>query len=307
MPPLPDVIGVLGFGQMGAGIAQVCAMAGCRVLVREPSDAAHARGLAGIQASLAKFVEKGKLAPAEREAALGRLERADTIDALAPCAWVIEAAPEQLELKAQLLREAEPVLAPEAIIATNTSSLAVGDLARALARPGRMVGLHFFNPVPLMPLVEVVRALTTQDDVVAAAMAFATRLGKTPVETKDGGGFIVNRLLVPYLLDAVRALEQGVGTVEAIDTAMQLGAGHPMGPFTLLDTIGLDTVLAVAEVLHHESGEPRHAPPALLRRYVAAGWLGRKAGRGFRLAPADGRSGGRAESRPAPIVDATTT
>ncbi|HEX5635362.1 MAG TPA: 3-hydroxybutyryl-CoA dehydrogenase [Gemmatimonadales bacterium] len=274
-------VGVLGAGLMGGGIAQVAAAAGHETVVRDVSEAALGRARAAMEKSLGRFVDKGQLAAAERDATLARLAFTTELGAVADADLVIEAVTEDPALKAGLYRELHAA-APEAtIFASNTSSLSVVSLAAASGRPDRFVGLHFFNPVPLMALVEVVRAVTTSDATFERALAFARRLGKEPVVARDGSGFIVNRLLVPYLLDAVRALEQGTGSVADMDRAMMLGCGHPMGPFTLLDFVGLDTVVKIGEIMFDEFREPRFAPPPLLRRMVAAGWTGRKGGRGF--------------------------
>ena len=274
-------VGVLGAGLMGSGIAQVAASCGFDTVVRDVSDGALTRGRAAVERSLAKFVEKGQLLPDARDAALRRLLWTTDLGAVATTDIVIEAVTEELALKTALYRELHPQCAEGAIFASNTSSLSIVALAAASGRPDRFVGLHFFNPVPLMPLVEVVRAVTTSEATFARALSFARSLGKDAVGVRDGSGFIVNRLLVPYLLDAVRALEQGVGSVADIDRAMMLGCGYPMGPFTLLDFVGLDTTVKIGEIMFEEFREPRFAPPALLRQMVAAGWLGRKSGRGF--------------------------
>jgi 3-hydroxybutyryl-CoA dehydrogenase len=274
-------VGVLGCGLMGGGIAQTAATAGYDVVVREPTEAPLAKGRRAIETSLAKLVEKGKLAPADRQATLDRLTLTTTLDALAECDLVIEAVTEDLAVKNALWRDLDGRCPPATVFASNTSSLRIGDMAAATRRPDRFVGLHFFNPVPLMPLVEVVRAIGTSAETFERAMAFARSLGKEPVAARDTSGFLVNLLLVPYLLDAVRAVERGVGTVGDLDTAMRLGAGHPMGPLTLLDFIGVDTVARIAEIMFDEYRDSRYAPPPLLRRMVAAGLYGRKSGRGF--------------------------
>ena len=274
-------VGVLGAGLMGSGIAQVAASCGFDTVVRDINDPALARGRNAVEKSLAKFVEKGQLDAAGREAALQRMTWTTDLGAIATTDIVIEAVTEDLSLKTALYRELHPRVADETLFASNTSSLSIATLAAASGRPDRFVGLHFFNPVPLMPLVEVVRAVTTSEAAFSRALAFARSLGKDAVAARDGSGFIVNRLLVPYLLDAVRALESGVGSVADIDKAMMLGCGYPMGPFTLLDFVGLDTTVKIGEIMFDEFREPRFAPPALLRRMVSAGWLGRKSGRGF--------------------------
>jgi len=274
-------VGVLGCGLMGSGIAEVCARAGFETVIREVDDAALARGMDRIRGSLDRAVAKGKLEAAAREAALGRLQTTTGFDALAGCDLVIEAIVENLEEKLRTFAALAKVVRPEAIFASNTSSLTITQLAAASGRPGRTIGLHFFNPVPVMQLVEVVRTILSDKTVVAAATEFCRALGKEPIACRDNSGFIVNRLLVPYLLDAIRALEEGVGTVEEIDKGMQLGCGYPMGPFTLLDFVGLDTTYAIANIMFEEYRERRFAPPPLLKQMVQAGYLGRKSGRGF--------------------------
>lgn len=276
-----ETIAVLGAGLMGSGIAQASAAAGYRTVVRDSVPAQLERARAAIDASLGKLEEKGKLPAGTRRDALERLEFTTELAGVATAAIIIEAVPEDLALKNQLWRELDALVPETTIFASNTSSLSIADMAAATARPGRMVGLHFFNPVPLMPLVEVVRGVATSSETVERAVAFARRLGKEPVLARDRSGFIVNRLLVPYLLDAIRALEEGVATVPDLDTAMRLGAGHPMGPLTLADFVGLDTLARIGEIMFEEYRERRYAPPALLRRMVTAGWHGRKSGRGF--------------------------
>jgi 3-hydroxybutyryl-CoA dehydrogenase len=280
MPPITRV-GVLGCGLMGSGIAQVSATAGCPTVVRDVGEPLLERGRAGIVKSLAKLVEKGKLEPAARDGALERLRFTTELTALADCDLVIEAVTEDLDLKNALWRELDGLCAPATIFASNTSSLAIAQLAAATGRADRFIGLHFFNPVPLMPLVEVVRGVATSAECFESAMGFARRVGKEPIVARDRSGFIVNLLLVPYLLDAVRALERGVGSTGDIDRGMQLGCGHPMGPLALLDFVGLDTTLRIAEIMFEEYRETRYAPPPLLRRMVVAGLHGRKSGRGF--------------------------
>ena len=274
-------VGVLGCGLMGSGIAQVCATAGFPTVARDVSNELLDRGRTVILRSLGKLVEKGKLEPAARDRALERLSFTTELGALDGVAIVIEAVTEDLELKNRLWRELDGRARPETIFASNTSSLTIGAMAAATTRPDRFVGLHFFNPVPLMPLVEVVRTVTTSAETFEWAVAFARRLGKEPVAARDSSGFIVNLLLIPFLLDAVRALERGVASSRDIDRGMQLGCGHPMGPLTLLDFVGLDTTLRIAEIMFDEYRESRYAPPPLLRRMVLAGLHGRKSGRGF--------------------------
>ena len=274
-------VGVLGCGLMGSGIAQVAATAGYETIVRDVSQQVWDKARAGIERSLAKFVEKGKLAAGDREATLKRLRFTTTTADLKGCDIVVEAVTEDLELKNSLWRELDALTGPSAIFASNTSSLTIAAMAAATTRGDRFVGLHFFNPVPLMPLVEVVRTVTTSGETFKRAFAFAKSLGKEPVAAKDNSGFIVNLLLVPYLLDAIRAVERGVGSVPDVDKAMQLGCGYPMGPLTLLDFVGLDTTYKIAEIMFAEYREQRYAPPPLLKRMVLAGMNGRKSGKGF--------------------------
>lgn len=280
MPPVTRV-GVLGCGLMGSGIAQVAATAGFPTVVRDMTEPLLERGRAGIRKSLDKLVEKARLDASARDAALERLSFTTDIAALADRDLVIEAVTEDLALKNELWGRLDALCPPATLFASNTSSLSIGQMAAATARPDRFVGLHFFNPVPLMPLVEVVRAVTTSAESFERAMAFARGLGKEPIVARDRSGFIVNLLLVPYLLDAARALEAGVGTTADIDRGLQLGCGHPMGPLALLDFVGLDTVARIGEIMFEEYREPRYAPPPLLRRMVVAGLHGRKSGKGF--------------------------
>lgn len=274
-------VGVLGCGLMGSGIAQVAAQAGYDTVVREVEQKFLDKGIGGIEKSLGKFVEKGKLAAADRDACLGRLKGTTKLDDLADCDIVIEAIIENAELKKETYAALDAIVKKDAIFASNTSSLTITELSMATARPKQFVGLHFFNPVPLMKLVEVVRTILTSDDAFDRAYAFAKSLGKEPVSCRDNSGFIVNRLLVPYILDAIRAYEEGVGSIEDIDKAMQLGCGYPMGPFTLLDFVGLDTTYYISQVMFEEYREKRFASPPLLRKMVLAGKYGRKSGSGF--------------------------
>src|SRR6266511_1982177 len=274
-------VGVLGCGLMGGGIGQVAATAGYETIVRDVSQQVWDKARAGIEKSLVKFVEKGKLSAADRDAALKRLRFTTATADLKSCDIVVEAVTEDLELKNSLWRELDALTGPDTIFASNTSSLTIAAMAAATKRPDRVVGLHFFNPVPLMPLVEVVRTVTTSEETFRRAFGFAKSLGKEPVAAKDNSGFIVNLLLVPYLLDAIRAVERGVGSVPDIDKAMQLGCGYPMGPLTLLDMVGLDTTHHIAENMFKEYREARYAPPPLLKRMVLAGMYGRKSGKGF--------------------------
>lgn len=274
-------VGVLGCGLMGSGIAQVAAQAGYDVVVREVEQKFLDKGLGGIQKSLAKFVEKGKMQQAEMDACVGRLKGTTTLQDLADCDIVIEAIIENAQLKRDTYAELDKIVKPAAIFASNTSSLTITELSMATARPKQFVGMHFFNPVPLMKLVEVVRTILTTDETFNTAFAFAQSLGKEAVSCQDNSGFIVNRLLVPYILDAIRAYEEGVGSIEDIDKAMMLGCGYPMGPFTLLDFVGLDTTYYITHVMYDEYREKRFSSPALLRKMVLAGRMGRKSGAGF--------------------------
>jgi 3-hydroxybutyryl-CoA dehydrogenase len=274
-------VGVLGCGLMGSGIAEIAAKAGMDTVVREVSREVVDKGLGKIRGSLERAVEKGKLDAAARDAALGRLVGTTDFADFADCDLVVEAIVENLDEKRKTFGALDEVVKPEAIFASNTSSLTITQVAMATARPDRFVGLHFFNPVPVMKLVEVVRTILTSDDTFARAFEFARAVGKEPIACKDNSGFVVNRLLVPYLLDAIRALEEGVGSVEDIDKGMQLGCGYPMGPFTLLDFVGLDTTYYIANIMFEEYREKRFAPPPLLKQMVLAGRLGKKSGRGF--------------------------
>lgn len=274
-------VGVLGCGLMGSGIAQVAATSGYETIVRDVAQPILDKAKAGIEKSLAKFVEKGKLQAPDRDAALGRLSFTTVTADLKACDVVVEAVTEDLDVKNALWKELDALCPAGSIFASNTSSLTIAAMAAATKRADRFVGLHFFNPVPLMQLVEVVRTVTTSDDAFKRAFAFARSLGKEPVAAKDNSGFIVNLLLVPYLLDAIRALEHGVGSVTDIDKAMQLGCGYPMGPLTLLDLVGLDTTYKIAEIMFAEYKEQKYAPPPLLKRMVLAGMYGKKSGKGF--------------------------
>jgi 3-hydroxybutyryl-CoA dehydrogenase len=276
-----STVGVLGCGLMGAGIAQVAAQAGFRTFVREVDESALQRGLGRIAKFLDDGVARGKVAAEARDSTLGNLSGTTDFGALAGCDLVIEAVVENLDEKSAAYAALDAVLNESAILATNTSSLCVTELASRTKRPDRFAGLHFFNPVPLMKLVEVVRALTTSDETYQRVYAFARALGKDPITAPDRPGFIVNRLLVPYILEAVRVYESGLGTIEDIDKGMKLGCGYPMGPFTLLDFVGLDTTYYIANIMFEEFKDPSFAPPPLLRRMVLAGRLGRKSGEGF--------------------------
>jgi 3-hydroxybutyryl-CoA dehydrogenase len=274
-------VGVLGCGLMGSGIAQVAAQGGFRTTVVEANQEFLDRGLGGLRTTLEGLVARGKLEATAKEATLGRITGGVGLEHLKDCDLVIEAITENQALKNETFAKLDRVCAADAILASNTSSCNVTAMAAATKRPARVLGLHFFNPVPLMKLVEVVRTILTEDAVATAATDWVRTVGKVPVHSKDATGFIVNRLLVPYLLDAIRIYESGLGSLEDIDQAMKLGCGYPMGPFTLLDLVGLDTTMYVAEVMFEEFREPRYAPPSLLKRMVIAGHLGRKTGRGF--------------------------
>jgi 3-hydroxybutyryl-CoA dehydrogenase len=280
---MPEIrkVGVLGGGLMGAGIAQVAAQHGFTTTVREVSDAVGQKSRGGIEKQLNKAIEKGKLTAAQRDEALGRLSFTTAVSDLRDCDIVIEAVVEDLDVKNAMWKELDALCPAHTIFASNTSSLTIAAMAAATARPDRMVGLHFFNPVPVMKLVEVVRTVTTSEETFQRAYDFAKRLGKEPIAAKDNSGFVVNLLLVPYLIDAINALEHGVASVEDIDKGMQLGTGYPMGPFTLLDFVGLDTTYKIAEIMFDEYREKRYAPPPLLKRMVLAGMYGRKSGKGF--------------------------
>ena len=273
-------VGVIGCGLMGSGIAQVAATAGFHVTVLEAEQAFLDKGFKGIERSLAKFAEKGTITE-KPEAILARLKGTTSIDDLADSDIFIEAIVENVPEKHEMYIALDGVAKKDAIFATNTSSISVTELMTVTRSPERFIGMHFFNPVPLMKLVEVVRTIATSEEVFETAVAFATKLGKVPVRATDGSGFIVNRLLVPYLLDAIRAYEEGVGSIEDIDNAMKLGCGYPMGPFTLLDFVGLDTCYYITHVMFEEFKEKRFAAPPLLKRMVMAGWYGRKTGKGF--------------------------
>jgi len=274
-------VGVVGCGLMGSGIVQVAAQAGCQVLFVEANDELVKRGLGRLHETLEGLVSKGKLDAKARDATQARIAGTTRLEDLKSCDLVIEAMTENQPLKNETFAKLDRICPPSTILASNTSSCNVTAMAAATRRPGLVLGLHFFNPVPLMKLVEVVRTILTDDPAVQTAIEWVRALGKTPVQTKDSTAFIVNRLLVPYLLDAIRVYESGLASLEDIDAAMKLGCGYPMGPFTLLDLVGLDTTMYVAEVMFEEFREPRYAPPPLLKRMVIAGQLGRKTGRGF--------------------------
>ena len=274
-------VGVVGCGLMGSGIVQVSAHAGITTWVREVDQATLDKGLGRIKKFLDDGVTKGKVAAADRDRTLANIKGTTKLEELFGCELVIEAAVENIEIKRQLFGTLDQLLGPEALLASNTSSLSITEIAASTKRPDRVLGLHFFNPVPLMKLVEIIRALSTSDAAFARAQEYVDQIGKTPVLCKDTPGFVVNRLLVPYLLDAVRVLESGIASREDIDNGMKLGCGHPMGPLTLLDFVGLDTTYFIANIMFEEFREARFAPPPLLKRMVSAGHLGRKSGRGF--------------------------
>jgi 3-hydroxybutyryl-CoA dehydrogenase len=274
-------VGVCGLGLMGHGIVQVAAQAGYQVVAREVDDERIQKGIGKIEKQLARAVEKGKLEQSAADEVRGRIQTTTGFDGFEDCDLVIEAITENLDLKLDLWRELDGIVKDEAVFATNTSSLSVIDQAAATKRPNKFIGLHFFNPAQVMPLLEVVQTVTTDEDSLKTGFEFGERLKKTLVHAKDKTGFIVNRLLVPYMLDAIRAYEEGVGSIEEIDIAMKAGANHPMGPFTLLDFVGLDTTKSIADIMFDEYRERRFAAPPTLRKMVSAGWYGRKSGRGF--------------------------
>jgi 3-hydroxybutyryl-CoA dehydrogenase len=274
-------VGIVGGGLMGHGITQVCAQAGWDVVMREVDDETLAKGIGKIEKQLARGVEKGRMEQADADSVRGRINGTTDYSELADCDLVIEAITENLDLKLEMWAEVDAIVKEDAYFATNTSSLPVIDQAASTSRPDRFLGLHFFNPAQVMPLLEVVQTVTTSDEALAVGMEFGEKLGKTVVKAKDKAGFIVNRLLVPYMLDAIRAYEEGFGSIEEIDIAMKAGANHPMGPLTLADFVGLDTLVSIAEVMFGEFAERRFAAPPTLRKMVAAGWYGTKSGKGF--------------------------
>ncbi|CAA9304851.1 MAG: 3-hydroxybutyryl-CoA dehydrogenase [uncultured Gemmatimonadaceae bacterium] len=278
---MADRIAVVGAGQMGNGIAHVFAQGGFPVTMIDVSADALARGRATIEKNLDRQIKKGALDAATRDATLGRLTSAPALDAAGDAALVIEAATESVELKHRIFADLDRLAAPAAILATNTSSISITEIAGRTRRPEQVIGMHFMNPVPVMQLVEVIRGLATSDATTQRTLELTRALGKTPVEVSDYPGFVANRILMPMINEAVYCVMEGVGTPEAIDTVMKLGMNHPMGPLTLADFIGLDTCVAILEVMHAGLGDPKYRPCPLLRKYVAAGWLGRKSGRGF--------------------------
>jgi len=276
-----QTVGVVGCGLMGSGIAQVSAQAGYRTIVREVDDETVAAGIGRIESFLASGVRRGKVAAEDRDRTLANLSGTSRLEDLAECDLIVEAIVENVDAKREMFTALEGLVGDDTVFASNTSSLCITELASATRRPDRFVGLHFFSPVPIMKLVEVIRGLATSDETYEDVFAFGRSVGKEPVTAPDRPGFIANRLLIPYLLDAVRAYEEGVGTIEDIDRTMSLGCGYPMGPFTLLDFVGLDTTCHIAGIMYDEFKDPRYAPPPLLKRMVLAGRHGRKTGRGF--------------------------
>ncbi len=274
-------VGVVGCGLMGSGIVEVCARAGYDVVVREVNDELLQKGLERVKKSMSKGVQRGKLSQEDMDTAWQRIQGTTTLADMADCDLVIEAAVEKMEVKKAIFAELDSIVPPHAILASNTSSLCVTEMASVTKRSDKVLGIHFFNPVPVMPLIEFVRTILTSDETMDIARKFGASLGKTMVTAKDTPGFIVNRLLIPYLLDAVRIYEAGLASKEDIDTAIHLGLSHPIGPLSLLDFVGLDTCLFIADAMYEEFKDPRYAAPPLLRRMVLAGHLGRKSGKGF--------------------------
>jgi 3-hydroxybutyryl-CoA dehydrogenase len=275
------IFGVIGAGQMGNGIAQVAAMAGLQVIMNDINDEFVQRGMNNITGILSKNVEKGKMTAQEKDAILGRIKVSTNLKDMAPCDYVVEAATENEPIKFQIFRDLDAICQPEAILASNTSSIPIGRIAAQTKRPDKVIGMHFMNPVPVMKLVEVIRGLPTSDETFKLTWDLSIKFGKTPAESSDFPGFIANRILMPMINEAVYCLYHSVGTREDIDTVMKLGMNHPMGPLALADLIGLDTCLAIMETLFNGFKDSKYRPCPLLRKYVEAGWLGRKTGRGF--------------------------
>jgi len=276
-----QTLGIIGAGQMGNGIAQICATAGIKVVMCDINAAAVQRGIDNVSANLDRLIKKDKLPAEEKQPILGRIQGTTDLSALSQSEFIVEAATENLELKQNILKDVDSLARPDAIVATNTSSISITRLAATVSRPRQFIGMHFFNPVPVMGLVEVIRGIQTSDETCATTEALARRVGKTPIAVKNSPGFVVNRVLVPMINEAVFVLQEGLAKAEEIDSGMQLGANHPIGPLALADLIGLDTCLAVMEVLYREFNDPKYRPAPLLREMVDAGYLGRKAKRGF--------------------------
>jgi 3-hydroxybutyryl-CoA dehydrogenase len=274
-------VGVIGAGLMGGGIAQVCAVAGLKVVLRDLNEAAVQRGVHSISTSLDRIVAKGKMSAEEKDKVLSRITAVTGLGEFAKADFIIEAATENVEIKLSILKEVEAAAKPEAVIASNTSSVSITKLAAVLSRPDRLVGMHFFNPVPMMPLVEIIRGIQTSDSTFADTDALARQIGKTPISVKNAPGFVVNRILVPMMNEAIFVLQEGLATREDIDIGMKLGTGQPMGPLALCDLVGLDTLLSVLKVFYNDFNDPKYRPAPLLQEMVDAGYLGRKSGRGF--------------------------
>ena len=274
-------VGVVGCGLMGSGITQVCAQSGYQIVVSEINDELLNKGLASINSFLTKSVDKGKISQQDKDSALARIKGTTNTKDFSDCDLMIEAAIENMDLKKRIFAELDKICPKHAILATNTSCLSIIDMAMVTSRPDKVLGLHFFNPAPIMQLLEIVKTVTTSDETLEIGKTFGKTVGKTTVITQDAPGFIVNRLLIPFILNAVRMLEAGVATKEDIDTGIHLGLNHPMGPLTLVDLTGLDTALFAANAMYEETKDPKFAPPTLLKKMVAAGWLGRKTGKGF--------------------------